>query len=389
MNDDGGHDFAARADGFQRSQIRVMFDLAAEAAANGAELVRLEVGEPDFDTPEHITQSAFEAVREGATDYTASTGIDPLRRAIAAELERYDLDYDPEQVLVTVGGMEALHVTALTLVDPGEEVVVPTPAWPNYEIHAALAGGRLREVPLPYPYDLDADRLVAAMDDDTAAVVLTTPSNPTGRVYDPDAIRQVAAAAAAHDAYVIADEVYAGLTYDRDATGIAALVDHPERVVTIGSLSKTHAMTGWRLGWLAAAEPVVEAATGVREATTSCPSAPSQHAALAALTGPDDAEREMYEAFRERRDYVADRLADMSGVRAPRPEGAFYAFLDVEGATDSMALARELLTNHGVVLAPGSGFGAGDEGRLRLSFANSRERLEVGLDRLAAGVADR
>ena len=386
MHDDGGHDFAARANGFQRSQIRVMFDLAGEAEANGADLVRLEVGEPDFDTPERITQSAFEAVRAGATDYTASTGIDPLRRAIADELGRYDLDYDPEQVLVTVGGMEALHVTMLTLVDAGEEVIVPSPTWPNYEIHAALADGQFREVPLPYPYDLDADRLIDAIGDDTAAVVLTTPSNPTGRVYDPEPIRRVVASAAAHDAYVIADEVYAGLTYDRDATGIAALVDHPERVVTVGSLSKTHAMTGWRLGWLAADEPVVEAATGVREATTSCPSAPSQHAALAALTGPDDAEREMYAAFRERRDYVADRLAEMSGVRAPRPEGAFYAFLDVEGATDSMALARELLTDHGVVLAPGSGFGAGDEGRLRLSFANSKDRLAEGLDRLAAAL---
>ncbi|MEZ3117100.1 pyridoxal phosphate-dependent aminotransferase [Halobaculum sp. MBLA0147] len=360
-----------------------MFDLAEAAAADGADLVRLEVGEPDFDTPEHVTEAAFEAVRDGATDYTASAGIEPLRRAVAETTEaEYDLSYDPDQIVVTNGGMEALHVAALTLVDPGEELVVPSPAWPNYGIHAALADGQLREVELPPPYDLDAERLVAAIDDDTAAVVLTTPSNPTGRVYDPEPIRRVAAAAAAHDAYVIADEVYAGLTYDRDPTGVAALVDHPERVVTVGSLSKTHAMTGWRLGWLAAADPVVEAATAVREGTTSCPSAPAQHAGVAALAGPDEPAERMFEAFRDRRDYVAERLAAMDGVTAPRPEGAFYAFLDVDGATESLPLAKRLLEETGVVLAPGSGFGAGGEGRLRLSFANSLDRLAEGFDRL-------
>ncbi|MEZ3142883.1 pyridoxal phosphate-dependent aminotransferase [Halobaculum sp. MBLA0143] len=381
------HELAGRVDDFERSQIRVMFDLAGEAEAAGEDPVRLEVGEPDFDTPEHVTEAAFEAVRDGATDYTASAGIDPLRRAIADTLAAdYDLPYDPDQVVATVGGMEALHVTMLTLVDPGETVVTPSPVWPNYEIHAALAGGDLREVPLSYPYDLDADRVIDAVDDDTAAVVLTTPSNPTGRVYDPEPVARVTEAAAEHDAYVIADEVYAGLTYDRDPTGVAAVVDHPERVVTVGSLSKTHAMTGWRLGWLAAPDAVVDGATKVREGTTSCPPAPSQHAALAALTGPAAPAEEMYAAFRERRDYVARRLDEIDGVRAPRPEGAFYAFLDVEGATDSLALAKRLLSEHGVVLAPGSGFGEGDEGRLRLSFANSRERLETGLDRLADAV---
>ncbi len=379
------HDLAARVDAFGRSQIRVMFDHAEAAAASGADLVRLEVGEPDFDTPAHVTEAAFEAARDGATDYTASVGIGPLRDAIADTLQtEYDLAYGPDQVVATTGGMEALHVATLTLVDPGESVFVPSPAWPNYEIHAALAGGHLESVELPYPYDLDADRLIDAMDDDTAAVVLTTPSNPTGRVYDPTPIRRVTAAAAEHDAYVIADEVYAGLTYDRDPTGIAALVDQPERVVTVGSLSKTHAMTGWRLGWLAAADPVVEGATRVREATTSCPAAPAQHAGVAALTGPAAPEARMYEAFRERRDYVAERLNGIDGVRAPRPEGAFYAFLDVADVTDSLAFARRLLEETGVVLAPGSGFGAGGEGRLRLSFANSLDRLEEGLDRLEA-----
>ena len=377
---------AARVDAFERSPIRVMFDMAAEAERNGDDPVRLEVGEPDFDTPARVTEAAFEAARGGATDYTESVGIAPLRRAIADRLGEYGVEHTPGDVIVTAGGMEALHVTNLALVDPGEEVVVPTPAWPNYAIHAALADGQIRRVPTPPPYDLDAERVIEAMGPDTAAVVLTTPSNPTGRVYDPEPTRAVVEAAADHDASVIADEVYAGLTFDREPQGIAGLVDDASHVVTVGSLSKTHAMTGWRLGWLAAAPDVVEAATAVREGTTSCPAAPAQHAAIEALTGPRDAEREMYAAFRDRRDYVADRVADIDGVSAPRPQGAFYAFVDVDGADDGLQLAKRLLREGGVALAPGTAFLDEPKGRVRLSFANSMDRLEEGLDRLEATV---
>jgi len=375
-------EFAARTEAFERSEIRVMFDLAAEAERNGQDPVRLEVGEPDFDTPAHATEAAFEAARGGATDYTESVGIGPLREAIADRLGEYGLSHGPEEIVVTTGGMEALHVVDLAVVDPGEEVLVPTPAWPNYAIHAALAGGSIRRVPMPPPYDLDADRVIAAMGPDTAAVVLTTPSNPTGRVYDPGPIRRVVEAAAAHDAYVIADEVYAALTFDREPRAIGAMTGMPEHVVTIGSVSKSHAMTGWRLGWLAGAPPVVETATAVREATTSCPAAPAQHAAVAALTGAREPEEEMYEAFERRRSYLVDRLAEIEGVSAPRPQGAFYAFLDVEAPENGLALAKRLLEEAGVALAPGTAFSERADGRVRLSFANSMDRLEEGLDRL-------
>ena len=378
--------FAARTDAFERSPIRVMFDLAAEAERNGTDPVRLEVGEPDFDTPEHVTEAAFEAARGGATDYTESVGIRPLREAIADRLAEYGVSHTPDEIVVTTGGMEALHVVDLAIVDPGEEVIVPTPAWPNYEIHAALAGGSVRSVPTPPPYDLDADRVIDAMGPDTAAVMLTTPSNPTGRVYDEEPIQRVVEAAAAHDVYVIADEVYAGLTFDRDPRGVAAMTGMPDHVITVGSLSKTHAMTGWRLGWLAAAPEVVEATTAVREATTSCPAAPAQHAARAALTGPRGPEQAMYDAFEQRRSYLVDRLADIDGVSAPRPQGAFYAFIDVEGADDGLALAKRLLKEGGVALAPGTAFTDRSKGRVRLSFANSMERLEEGLDRIEATV---
>ena len=378
--------FAARTEAFERSKIRVMFDLAAEAKRNGEDPVRLEVGEPDFDTPAHATEAAFEAARGGATDYTESVGIKPLREAIADRLGEYGLTHTPEEIVVTTGGMEALHVVDLAVVDPGEEVLLPTPAWPNYSIHAALAGGSVRGVSMAPPYDLDADRMIEAMGPDTAAVMLTTPSNPTGRVYETEPIRRVVEAAATHDAYVIADEVYAELTFDREPRGIAAMTGMPEHVVTIGSLSKSHAMTGWRLGWLAAAPEFVETATAVREGTTSCPAAPAQHAAVAALTGPREPEREMYAAFERRRAYLVDRLAEIEGLSAPRPQGAFYAFVDVEAPEEGVALTKRLLREAGVALAPGTAFSDRAGGRVRLSFANSMERLEEGLDRLERAV---
>ena len=381
------HEPTERVRRAERSRIRVMYDLAEET---DRELVRLEVGEPDFDTPDRVVDAAAEAARGGATHYTTNAGTPACRRAIRdAMAADFGVEHDVDEILVTVGGMEALHLATLATVGPGEELLYPGPAWPNYETQAFLADGRGVEVPMPAEtgFALDGDRLAARMGPETGAVVLTTPSNPTGRVYDPGEIRTVVEAAADHGAHVVADEVYAGLTYDREPRGIAALTGHPEHVLTVGSCSKTYAMTGWRLGWLAGDRSVIDQATKVRESTTACASSVAQHAAIEALTGPREPFEEMYDAFRRRRDYVVDRVADIDGLSAPRPEGAFYAFLDPDVEAESLPFAKYLLTDHGVVLAPGSGFGAAGEGRLRLSFANSMDRLEEGLDRIAAGIA--
>ena len=380
------HEPTERVRRAERSQIRVMFDLAE---ATDRDLVRLEVGDPDFDTPAHVVDAAAEAARSGATHYTPNAGLPETRRAISdAMADDYGVEHDVDEIAVTVGGMEALHLATLSVVGPGEELLYPGPAWPNYETQAYLAEGRPVEVPMSAAdgFALDADRLTDRMGPETAAVVLTTPSNPTGRVFDPDEIRTVVEAAADCGAYVIADEVYAGLTYDREPRGIAALTDHPEHVLTVGSCSKTYAMTGWRLGWLAGDRTVLDEVVKIHESTTACASSVAQHAAIEALTGPQEPFEEMYEAFEHRRDYVAERIETIDGLSAPRPEGAFYAFLDPDVDADSLPFAKYLLTNHGVVLAPGSGFGTAGEGRLRLSFANSMDRLETGLDRLEAGI---
>ncbi|WP_277554171.1 pyridoxal phosphate-dependent aminotransferase [Halobaculum limi] len=371
-----------------RSRIRVMFDLAEELEREGRDLVRLEVGEPDFDTPDHVVEAAVDAARGGHTHYTSNAGLPELRMAISETLDReYGIRHDPDEILTTTGGMEALHLAILATAEQGSEVLIPSPAWPNYWTQARLADATPVEVPMPGPdYDLDADRVVAEMSEDTSVVVLCTPSNPTGRVADPEEIRTVVDAAADHGAYVLADEVYAKLTYDRDPEGVASLTGHPDHVLTVGSCSKTYAMTGWRVGWLAGERTIVDEATKVRESTTACTGSVAQHAAIAALTGPQEPVEEMYDAFRERRDYVADRLAEMDGVSAPRPEGAFYAFLNPDTDEASLPLAKRLCREAGVVLAPGDGFGEAGAGQLRLSFANSLERLEEGLDRIEAAL---
>ncbi len=382
------HELAARVRGADRSAIRVMYDLA-EHQPDDRDLVRLEVGEPDFDTPDHVVDAAAAAARDGATHYTSNAGTPECRRAIAdAMATTYGVEYDPGEIVVTVGGMEALHLAILATASPGDEVLYPSPAWPNYGTQARLADAEGVAVPMPAEdgFDLDPDRLVERMSTDTAAVVLTTPSNPTGRVYDPGALRAVVAAARDHDAYVIADEVYAALTYDRDPRGVADLTGYPDHVLTVGSCSKAYAMTGWRLGWLAGPRDVVDDVVAIHESTTACASSVAQAAAVAALTGPQAPFEEMYDAFERRRDYVVDRIADVDGLSAPRPEGAFYAFLDPNVDADALPFAKYLLREHGVVLAPGSGFRAGGEERLRLSFARSLERLETGFDRIEAGI---
>src|SRR6056297_17988 len=388
MTDATGRDpFARLADrtrSLERSKIRVMFGLAEEARRESdRELVRLEVGEPDFGTPAHVIDAAADAAREGATHYTENAGIPPLREAISETMARESgVEYDPEQITVKSGAMEALSLSMMAIAGPGDEVVVPTPAWPNYVNQVQLAGATPVTVPLSAEsgFDLDPERVASEIRDETAAVILTSPSNPTGRVYDEDAVAEVVEVAAAHDAYVVADEVYGRLTYDDEFRGAASYVDSPENVLTVDSCSKTYAMTGWRLGWLAGPEQVVDAVTSVGESTTACPSSVSQQAAL---TGPQEPVAEMKAAFAERRDFVVERVAEMPVVSCPRPEGAFYAFLDVSDLPGgSFEVAKRLLSEYGVVTAPADGFGDAGEGYLRISFANSLDRIEEGLDRI-------
>lgn len=389
LDKSGATRLATRASHVKRSAIREMFDLAASHDSD--DLVHLEIGEPDFDTPAHVVEAANRAASQGKTHYTANAGIIELRTEIAAKMAaENDVTVDPEsEVVVSTGAMEALHLSLLATVDPESEVVIPTPSWPNYFTQAKLAGGNPVEVPLPAErgFSLEPEPVIDAITDDTDAIILSSPSNPTGRAHDLAVMDEVVGAAASHGAYVVVDSVYEGLQYDGSNRGLAADTDYPDHVLTVNSFSKKYAMTGWRLGWLAGPSDVMDVVTKFRESTTACSATPTQYAGIAALTGPQDEVERMKDAFERRRDYVVDRLAEIPGVSAPTPEGAFYVFLDISeiaGDESSFDVARRLLDEYELVTAPGQGFGNAGGGHLRLSFANSRENLERGLDRLEA-----
>lgn len=372
---------AARATEDTGSEIRVMF----ERAQARDDVVRFEIGEPDFDTPQHVIDAASKAASAGATHYTSTYGISELREAIATKVQRdNDIPVESDGIIVTNGGVEALALSFLSVVDPGSEVVLPTPEWTNYAGQISLAGGRPVRVPLDAKagFALDADRIVEHISDDTDAVVLCRPNNPTGRVYDEDSVRAVVEAAADHEAYVIADEVYERLTYEGSRRSAGALGE-PEWVISVNSFSKGYAMTGWRLGWLAGPEHVVDAAQVIRQQFSLCSSSVAQQAGLEALTGPQEPFEEMVETYRERRDYALDRIADIPELDCVAPEGAFYLFCDasaIEGT--SMEIAIAMLEQEGVSVTPGSGFGDAGKEHLRMSYATSLPELGDGFDRI-------
>jgi aspartate aminotransferase len=381
---------AKRTDAFEESDIRRMFDLAEERSGD---LVRFEIGEPDFDTPQHIVDACTEAMSTGATHYTHNAGIEDLREAIADRYAREaDWDVDPaSEVAVTVGAMQAVNYVLQAVADPGDELVVPTPAWVNYFTIADLLDLEAVEAPLAAAdeFDLVAGPIEAAITEDTSAVVVNSPSNPTGRIFDADAIRNVVELAADHGAYVVADEVYDQITYGQDRPSVAAVAGEYDNVVSINSFSKTYAMTGWRVGWMVAPPPIVDAARKFQQGTTTCAPSIAQHAAVEALEGTQEPIEEMQAAFERRCEFVVDRIAELPEVSCPTPQGGFYAFVDVSSLDgSSFDVARRLLNDYGVVTVPGSGFGEQGEGYLRLSFANDIDRLREGFDRIERFLAD-
>jgi aspartate/methionine/tyrosine aminotransferase len=379
-----------RARAVPASLIRHMFDLAPRVP--GA--ISLAVGEPGFPTPPHIVEAACAALRDGFTKYSPNAGYLDLREAIAEKLERVNgYRVDPAaEVFVTVGAMEALMLTFLVGIDPGDEVLITDPSYTNFEGQITLAGGRPVFVPtdpergyLPHVEDV-----AAAITPRTRAILVNSPSNPTGAVYPRDLLHAVAELCARHDLLLVSDETYDALTYgDIRNTSPASFPGMRDRTVSIYSFSKEYAMTGWRIGYLAGPAPMLRVMATVQEQMASCVNAATQRAAMAALRGPQDGVEAMRRAYRRRRDLVVERLNRMPGVRCPRPDGAFYAFPDVRAITgDTRALAERLLFDHRVVVSPGEAFGPGSGGFLRLSYASSDEDLAEGLGRLEAGLRD-
>jgi aspartate/methionine/tyrosine aminotransferase len=368
-----------------RSGIREVLDLAVARPG----VLRLEIGEPDFETPAHVVEAAARAAAEGYTKYTVNRGLPSLREAICAKLAaRNEIEAHPDQVVVTTGGGTALMETLMALVEPGEAILIPDPAWPNYGMMAAA----LNAVSLRYPlerandFEPDLEALAALARDPRAKVLLiNSPGNPTGAVWPRETLKRVLEIARASDLYLLTDEVYEEIVFEGEHFSPAS-IDGEGRVVSVFSMSKTYAMTGWRLGYLVASPPLADLIAKVQEPVVSCATAVAQKAAEAALLGPQDCVAEMRDAYRLRRDATV-RALRASGLFVTEPRGAFYIFADISRATeDTYGFARWLVLEHGLAVAPGETFGSRAAGLVRLSLAAARELLEQGVARLAEGV---
>lgn len=371
----------------RRSGIRTLMELAMR----DPEAIRLEIGEPDLPTPAHVVAAAGRDAAAGHTGYTSSTGTPELRAALAQKVRRVNgLDVTAEDIVVTHGAMHGLAMAINALAGPGDEVLLPDPEFPNWRMAAVAAGVGVATYParaangfVPELADIEA-----AITPATRAIVVCSPNNPTGAMYPADLLEGVVRLARERDLWVFSDECYEAITFGSPHVSPAAF-DTDGRVVTFFSFSKTYAMTGWRLGYVVSRDPgVIDLLGQVAEATVACPSSVSQRAALAALTGPQDDVAAAVEAYRRRRDAATALLAER-GVPCVRPQGAFYLMVDVSAATaDSEAFALRLLAERHVSVSPGSAFGAGGEGMVRVSLASERSVLLEGLSRLADLVAD-
>src|SRR5918998_1359782 len=363
------------------SRIREVMELAW----TDPEAIHLEVGEPDFPTPEHVVEAAHEAARVGLTRYAPNAGLPELREALADKIARRNgYGIRPEQVVVTQGGIQGLYLALRALLEPGDEVLLPDPAWPNYRMIAHLLGARVLSYPLVagggfLPRLEDLERLVTPR---TRAILVNSPSNPLGTVVPRGLMEGLLAFARGRNLWFISDEVYDEVVFDDVFVSAGSVVEQGYRLVSIYSFSKVYAMTGWRVGYLVAPPDLATILTGMQEPIISCVNTPAQMAALAAVTGPQDIVREMSEAYGARRDELLGIL-DRGGLPSSRPSGAFYVWTDVsEAGIPSMDFARSLIEREHVAVAPGSAFGELGEGYVRLSLASSREDLLEGTARL-------
>jgi aspartate/methionine/tyrosine aminotransferase len=371
------------------------FEAAARARAleaQGRDIVHLEIGEPDFDTPRNVSEAASRALLdEGATHYTNSTGIAPLREAIAADVKHWKgIETSPDQVVVTPGAKPIMFYAMLALIDEGDEVIYPNPGFPIYESMARYVGGTAVPAPLreENEFRMDVEEIASLITPRTKLLVFNTPHNPTGSVLTDADIRRLAELAVEHDLVVLADEIYGRLQYEGELLSIATLPGMAERTITLDGFSKTFAMTGWRLGYGIVPEWLVPSFSRLVINSVSCTNAFAQFGAVEALTGPQDAADAMRAEFIARRQLMVDGLNAIPGVTCVMPHGAFYTFPKVSSfGRTSVEIADHLLYDAGVCGLAGTAFGKYGEGYLRFSYANSRENLQRALERVGESLA--
>lgn len=382
-------------------QIKPSPTLAISAKAKAMQAASVDVinfgaGEPDFDTPENIKAAGIKAIQDGFTRYTAVPGIPELKKAIQQKLERENgLKYEADEIIVSCGGKHSFYNMVQALLDPGDEIIVPAPYWVSYPPMIQLAGGKAVIIPTSEDqgFKITPEQLRRHISEKTRAVVINSPSNPTGSAYSPAELQELATVIIEHDILVISDEIYEHIIYDGfDQHSIATVSPQmKERTIILNGVSKSYAMTGWRIGFTAAPAPLVAAMTKIQSQSTSNPTSISQKAAIEAYNGPQDFIAMVMPAFDERRRYIVKALNDIPGISCFNPTGAFYAFPQVKTLLarsfngqvidSSLNLCALLLDEAKIAAVPGEAFGA--PGYLRLSYATSLENIKNGMERLA------
>ncbi len=389
-------ELAARSGLISPSATLAMAAEARRLKAIGIEVLDFSLGEPDFPTPANIQEAALKAMRSGQTHYTPAAGISELRQAVSAlYTKQHGLPTEPSQVIISNGAKHSIHNAFMAVCGPGDEVIIPAPYWVSYADLVRLTGATPVVIPTTEEagFKLSPEQFLAAVTPRTKLLMLNSPSNPTGIVYSRAKLEGLANVVLTRDVGVISDEIYEQLTYgDVQPTCFATLRPGlAERTITISGVSKTYAMTGWRIGWAVAPEPVARFMGDLQSQETSNPCSVSQWAALEAITGPQDSVRAMKAEFQKRRDFVLDRIEALPDVTCLAPDGAFYAFMNIsrlfgrelagKRIADSTAFCTAALSDARVAMVMGSAFGA--EGYARLSFATDLRTLEQGFDALA------
>ena len=394
----GTKDLAVRMSQFEASASSTISAHVAQLRREGKKIISLNVGEPDFTSPDYIRVAAIKAIVDGFTKYTPTNGILELRTAIADKLKNDNgLSYSPDEITVCNGAKQAIAQALMVVCDPGDEVLIPVPCWVSYTEMVKLAGAKPVLVPCTAEYELDLERIGQAVTPKTKAIIINTPNNPTGAVYSEASLRALGELAVKHDFFIIVDEIYEKLIYDgcRHFSVASASDEVKSRTVTINGFSKAYAMTGWRVGYAAGRADVIKGITKYQTQVTSSINSIAQKASAAALLGPQDDLVRMVDVFRQRRDYVYERLNSMPGITCPKPHGAFYMLPDVsayfgkscdgrviKNAVDFTAL---LLDKALVSVVPGEAYFI--DGKVRVSYSNSMENLKTALDSVESVLA--
>ncbi|MEW6081014.1 MAG: pyridoxal phosphate-dependent aminotransferase [Bacillota bacterium] len=381
-----------RALGLPPFGIRRVYEEAVAMERQGVDVIHLELGRPDFDTPAHIKAAAIDAINRGQVHYTSNNGLLELREAVARKLEREcGLEYDPKsEIFITAGGSEALNVTFAAILSDGDEMLLPVPCYSTYLNLPAFLGAEATAVVCleEEGYQVDTERLERSVTPKTRAIMVNSPCNPTGAVWDRRTMEGLARVAREHDLLVISDEVYEYLVYDgARAVSPAALPGMRERTFILNSISKTYSATGWRIGYVAGPAHLMETALRVHQHNVASANTFAQWGALAALEGPQDEVFHMVKAFDERRRFLYGALSQIPGMKCNRPQGAFYMFPDISAyGVSSEELTMYLLKEAHVAVVHGSAFGDAGEGHIRISYASSLESLKAAVGRMADAI---